>query len=458
MSALPSNPPEPTLKEQGKRLWHPMSSPMLTRDADPLILERGEGVYVWDLQGNRYFDAMSGLWCVNVGHGRPEVKQAILGQLDKLEFHNTFNLMSHPGAIRLAQRITELLSEEGMSRVFFSSGGSDAVETALKIARLYWRLKGHAERTKFFSLKAGYHGMHVGGTSVSGSPMTRAGFGPGLADCYQVDTPDLYRNPWTQNPEELGEICASILEREIQHQKPDTVAAFIAEPVIGIGGVIVPPPNYWPLVRKICDKYSILLIADEVVSGFGRTGSMSGSRGWGVKPDIMCLAKGLTSGYIPMGATAVGATVAELIESSPPPGGLLLHGYTYSGHPVAAAAALACLDIVERENLPGNAREVGGYLLERLQTLKPYPHVGDIRGKGLMIAIDLVEDRKTKIPLAPQSTFGPQIGRIAGQHGVLVRSVASLIILSPPLVSTKAHMDELVRGLEAAFSQVDGRP
>jgi adenosylmethionine-8-amino-7-oxononanoate aminotransferase len=252
----------------------------------------------------------------------------------------------------------------------------------------------------------------------------------------------------------LGEICAGILDREIQQQKPETVAAFIAEPVLGIGGVIVPPPNYWPRIREICDKYEILLVADEVVSGFGRTGSMSGSRGWNVKPDIMCLAKGLTSGYIPMGATAANERVAKVVESVPPPEGMLMHGYTYSGHPVAAAAALACLDIVEREDLPGNARTVGSYMLDKLQVLKKYPHVGDVRGKGLMAAIELVEDKKSKAPLQPNSTIGIDVGRTAGQNGVLVRCVGNLIILSPPLISTKAHVDLLVDALEKGFAEV----
>jgi putrescine---pyruvate transaminase len=455
MSAVSSNVLLETLKQHSQSQWHPMSSPMLNRKLEELVIERGEGVYVWDINGTRYFDAMSGLWCVNVGHGRSEVKAAIVAQLDKLEFHNTFGTMNHPGAIRLAERITQLLSTEEMKRVFFSSGGSDAVETAIKLARQYWRVQGRAERVKFISLRTGYHGMHIGGTSLSGSPLSRAAFGPGLADCYQVETPHLYRNPWTRDAEELGEICAALLEREIQHQKPDTVAAFIAEPVIGIGGVIVPPRNYWPRVREICDKYGVLLIADEVVSGFGRTGAVTGSRGWGVKPDIMCLAKGLTSGYIPMGATTVNAKVADAIEAAPPPAGMLMHGYTYSGHPVAAAAALACLDIVEKENLPENAATVGQYLLEGLQTLHRFAHVGDIRGKGLMVAIELVENKKTHVPLSPTSPFGQQIGRAAGQHGALVRSVGNLIILSPPLISTRNHIGELLKALEAAFTAVD---
>jgi putrescine---pyruvate transaminase len=457
MSAVPSQAPTHAIKEQSQYLWHPMSSPMLNRKTEELVIERGEGVYVWDTEGNRYFDAMSGLWCVNVGHNRPEVKQAIVAQLDKLEFHNTFSAMSHPGAIRLAQRITQLLATEDMQRVFFSSGGSDAVETALKLARQYWRIKGRADRIKFLSLKAGYHGMHIGGTSVSGNPMTRAAFGPGLPDCYQIDTPHLYRNPWTNDPQELGEICAGILEREIQHQKPETVAAFIAEPVIGIGGVIVPPPNYWPRVREVCDRYEVLLIADEVVSGFGRTGAMCGSRGWGVKPDLMCLAKGLTSGYVPMGATAVNGKVAEVVENAPPPGGMLFHGYTYSGHPVAAAAALACLDVVEKEKLPNNAAQVGRHMLERLQVLNQFTHVGNVRGKGLMAAVELVEDKKTKVPLAFGSPLGEQLGRIARQNGALVRCVGNLVILSPPLISTQAQIDDLVDALESAFKAVDTR-
>ena len=443
------------LQEQARSMWHPMSSPMLTQKQSPLIITRGEGVYVWDAEGNRYFDAMSGLWCVNVGHRRPEVVQAIVDQLNQLEYHNSFNDMTHPKAILLAGKITRLLAEDGMQRVIFSSGGSDAVETALKIARQYWRLKGQASRTKFIALNNCYHGMHFGGTALNGAPLSRTAFGPTLPDCFHIDVPHLYRNPWTQDSAALGEICAGVLEREIIGQNPDTVAAFIAEPVLGIGGVIVPPANYWPLVRQVCDKYGVLLIADEVVTGFGRSGAMSGSRGWGVKPDLMCLAKGLTSGYIPMGATAVSGKVAEVFESVPPPQGLLMHGYTYSGHPVAAAAALACLDIVEKEDLPKNAGVVGAHMLDGLQELRSFAHVGDVRGKGLMAAIELVEDKKSKAPLAPTAKFGYEVAAIARQQGALVRAVNGLLILSPPLISTKSDVEGLVNALLTAFTKVD---
>lgn len=443
------------LERDTKFMWHPMASPMITHGQVPLIVERGEGVNIWDAEGNKYFDAMSGLWCVNVGHGRKEIKRAIVEQLDQLEFHNTFLNMTHPKAIELSKQIIGMLSGEDMQRVFFSSGGSDAVESALKIARMYWRLQGQAQRTKFIALTNAYHGMHFGGTALNGSPPSRTAAGPALADCYHVDSPHLFRNPWTSDAEELGEICAGMLERAILNQNPDTVAAIIAEPVQGIGGVIVPPANYWPRVREICDKYGILLIADEVVTGFGRTGSMSGSRGWGVKPDIMCLAKGLTSGYIPMGATALGSRVVEAFENTPPPQSLVLHGYTYSGHPVAAAAGLASLQIVEREGLPANAAEVGAYMIEGLQKMRRYAHVGDVRGKGLMAAIELVADRKTLAPLPMTASFGGEISRVCRENGALVRAVGSLLIFSPPLISTKADIDILLGALEAAFSTLD---
>ena len=443
------------LREQARYLWHPVSSPMLTQKQPPLMIARGEGAYVWDVQGNRYFDAMGGLWCVNVGHRRPEVIRAITEQLYQLEYHNSFVDMTHPAAVRLASTIVGLLSEEGMRRVFFSSGGSDAVETALKLARQFWRLKGQPTRTKFIALNHGYHGMHFGGTALNGTPSIRTAIGPTVADCYHIDAPHMYRNPWTKDPAELGQICAGILERQILSQNPDTVAAFIAEPIMGIGGVIVPPDNFWPLAREVCDKYDVLLIADEVVTGFGRSGSMSGSRGWNVKPDLMCLAKGLTSGYIPMGATAVSAKVAEAFESTPPPQGLLLHAYTYSGHPVAAAAALACLDIVVKDDLPANAQVVGSYMQDGLKEFLSFEHVGDVRGKGLMAAIELVDDRRSKRPLGPTSRLGYEVGSVARQNGALIRAVGSLLIFSPPLISTRADIDVLLNALRTAFNQVD---
>jgi adenosylmethionine-8-amino-7-oxononanoate aminotransferase len=263
------------------RFWHPMLHPNEMKQREPIRIVRGDGCHVFDDQGRKLVDGVAGLWNVNVGHNRPEIKQAIVSQLDELEYFQLFDGISHPRAEELSATIIDMLKQEDMARVSFSSGGSDAVETALKLARQYWRVSGQPDRTKFISLKQGYHGVHFGGASVNGNTVFRRSYEPLLPGCFHVETPWLYRNPFTEDPEELAQICAQMLEREILFQSPDTVAAFIAEPIQGAGGVIVPPASYWPLIRAVCDKYGVLLIADEIVTGFGRSGSMFGSRLWG---------------------------------------------------------------------------------------------------------------------------------------------------------------------------------
>lgn len=433
--------------------WHPMADPRAAEQSSPLVFERAEGVYIYDTEGKQYLDSQGGLWCVNVGHGREEVKQAINAQLEKLPYYTTFGDTSNLPVIELAERLVRMLAPEDMRRVFFSSGGSDANETALKLARQYWKLSGEAQRSKFISLKQGYHGVHFGGTSIGGQMFLRSMYEPVLPGCFQVDTPWLYRNPWSDDPEELGKICADLLEREILHQGPHTVAAFIAEPVQGAGGVIVPPDNYWPLVREVCDKYGVLLIADEVVTGFGRSGSMFGCRGWGVKPDIMCLAKGINSGYIPLGATVVNERVRQAWDSEHPLAAIL-HGYTYSGHPLACAAANAALQIVEDEDLPANAARVGSYCLAKLKNeLAHYDFVGDIRGKGLMMAIELVTDKTSKESFMPGDPFLDLLQELTRREGLLIRNVGSNLIISPPLVFSKENVDELADILVVVFDK-----
>ena len=273
-----------------------------------------------------------------------------------------------------------------------------------------------------------------------------------MPNFFQVETPYLYRNPWTADPDALAEICANDLEREILHQGPDTVAAFIAEPVQGAGGLIVPPASYWPRLREICDRYGVLLIADEVVTGFGRTGSLFGARGWGVAPDVMVLAKGINSGYVPLGATAISERIAAAWEREHPLAAIM-HGYTYSGHPLACAAALACQKIVRDEDLAGNAARVGAYFLEQLQALQDkHPAIGDVRGKGLMLGIECVKDRASKTPFAPNDPFSARVAREAAARGALIRCNAGKIILSPPLVIDRAFVDETVAILDAAFA------
>ena len=434
--------------------WHPMLHPNEMQHRPPIRIVRGDGCYVYDDEGHRLVDGVAGLWNVNVGHNRKEVKAAITAQLDELEYFQLFDGISHPRAEELSRVLHEMLAPEGMVRVVYSSGGSDAVETALKLARQYWKLEGQPDRTKFISLKQGYHGTHFGGASVNGNTVFRRNYEPLLPGCFHVETPWLYRNPFTDDPEKLGRICADLLEREIIFQSPDTVAAFIAEPIQGAGGVIVPPANYWPLVREVCDRHGVLLIADEIVTGFGRSGSMFGCRGWGVKPDIMCLAKGISSGYIPLGATAVNERVARAFSKDQTFTGAIMHGYTYAGHPVACAAALASLKIVRDERLPENAARQGDYLMTKVKPFaERYSAVGDVRDKGLMIALDLVKDKKTREPIDPMGGYANRVAALARAAGALVRPVGTKIILSPPLVFQAQHVDALVAALESAFHE-----
>ncbi|HVO47974.1 MAG TPA: aminotransferase class III-fold pyridoxal phosphate-dependent enzyme [Steroidobacteraceae bacterium] len=430
--------------------WHPMQHPR--QDRAPLRIVRADGCYVQDDRGRQLVDGSAGLWNVNVGHNRPEVKAAIAAQLDELEFFQLFNGIGHPRAEELSRVLHEMLAPEGMERFVYSSGGSDAVESALKLARQYWKLQGQADRTKFISLRHGYHGTHFGGASVTGNPVFHRHYEPLLPGCFHVETPWLYRNPFTTDPLELGRICAELLEREIIAQGPDTVAAFIAEPVLGAGGVIVPPANYWPLIRAVCDRHGVLLIADEVITGFGRSGALFGCRGWGVKPDILCLAKGISSGYIPLGATALGKPIADAFEQNTTSAGAVMHGYTYAGHPVACAAAIASLRIVREEDLPANAALQGKALLELLKPFEDrFEAVGEVRGKGLMIALDLVKDRNTREPLDPRAGYAALVASLTREEGAIVRAVGSMIILSPPLVFRELHVEALANALDRAF-------
>ncbi|MEJ2625663.1 MAG: aminotransferase class III-fold pyridoxal phosphate-dependent enzyme [Pseudolabrys sp.] len=445
------------IREQNTRhQFHPMIHPLLSRQHPPQIIMSGAGVYVTDIDGKTYLDGLGGLWNVNVGHNRPEVKKAIVEQMDRICYYSSFAGTATAPSIELSAKIVSMAAEEDMSKVLFSANGSDAVETALKLARQYWKLAGEPLRTKFISLKQGYHGVHLGGVSVNGSTYYRATYEPLVPGCFQIDSPWPYRNPWTEDPEELAAIVAKLLEREIVYQGPHTVAAFIAEPVQGAGGVIVPPASFWPKVREVLDRHGVLLISDEVVTGFGRTGSMFGARGWGVKPDIMCLAKGLSAGYIPMGATAISERLASAWYSDVTPDGFVMHGYTATGHPLGCAAALAVLDIVESENLPANAAKQGARLLEGLTPLpKLSSIVGEVRGKGLMVGVDLVSDKDTRKPLDPASGKADIIAAYAREEGVIARPAGSTIILSPPLVIGKTEVDKIVDALTAAFTRFE---
>ena len=434
--------------------WHPMNNQNAVQANPPLIIDGGDGVYIKDIDGKQYLDCQGGLWCVNAGHGRKEIIDATKSQLDKLQYYTLFPGSTNSPSIELSTMLTETLAVENMTKAFFTSGGSDSIETAIKVIRQYWKLQGQADRTKIFSFKYGYHGVHFGGLSAGGHPAWKRAYEPLLPGFYQVDVPYLYRNDFTDDHEELGQICLRNLEKEILHQGPDTVAALIAEPVLGAGGVIIPPASFWPGLRALCDKYDLLLVADEVITGLGRSGALFGCRGWGVKPDIITLAKGLTSGYIPLGACMINEKVESTWQQDSPLS-VWMQGYTYSGHPVACAAGIAALKLCSSEGHADNAREVGDYLLQRLLKLKDqFPVIGDIRGKGLMLAIEMVKDRGTKEPFEPTDEYPPLVSGACEARGVIIRCIVNKLIISPPLIFTKEHADVLADTLEDAFKSV----
>ncbi|MCP1845821.1 putrescine aminotransferase [Bradyrhizobium sp. USDA 4524] len=439
-------------------LVYPFANASFMAKNPPLCLERGDGVYVFDERGKSYLDGQGGLWNVNVGHGRPEIKQAIVDQLEKLSYYSMFGGTTTLPPVELAELMCRLAEKEGMRRVFFSSGGSEAVEAAIKLARQYWRLSGHPERFKFISLRLAYHGVTLGALSLNGRAAHREQYEPLLPGFYQVESPHLYRNPFTSDTAELGRRCADLLEREIIYQGAGSVAAFIAEPIQGAGGVVVPPPNFWPLVRQVCDRHGVLLISDEVVTGFGRSGSMFGCRAFGVAPDVMTFAKGINSGYVPLGATMINERVAQAFETeddSEYTPRAFMHGNTYAGHPLACAAAIANLRIVEQEDLASNAKEVGAYFLDRLKEMATrHPHIGDVRGKGLMIGIELVADKESKRSFDLSERFGARIWERCVENGVLLRNVADTFIISPPLTLKKEHVDVMVDVFDQAISSV----
>ncbi|MCP4319430.1 MAG: aminotransferase class III-fold pyridoxal phosphate-dependent enzyme [Hyphomicrobiales bacterium] len=442
------------LKENNaKFLWHPMGHPGQLRTNTPTIITGASGVRIKDIDGHETIDAVGGLWNVNLGYSCQPVKQAIAGQLDALPYYSAFAGTSNNAAIELSYELQEWFGSDGLTRAFFTSGGSDSVETALRLARQYHKVRGDLGRTKFLSLKKGYHGTHMGGASVNGNNRFRTAYEPLLPGCFHIPAPYTYRNPFNESdPERLADLCAQVLADEIAFQGPETIAAFIMEPVLGAGGIIPPHESFMPKVRDICTKNGILLIADEVITGFGRTGDWSGSRHWGVKPDMMCLAKAITNGYFPFGAVMITNEVAETFEYDKTGTANIGHGYTYSAHPVGAAAALACLAETKRLDVAENAAARGSEIFEGVQQLmKNHALVGDVRGgHGLMTAVELVADRESKTPV--DKAVASQVARTAYENGVMVRVSGHNILLSPPLIIGSEDIQGILSGLDAGLS------
>lgn len=425
--------------------------------SEVVVVSHASGMKVTDQRGREFLDAGGGLWCMNVGYGRKSIADVAAEQIAKLPYFHSFSNFSNEPMIRLAVRLVRL-APPGMSRVVFASSGSEANDTQIKIVRRYNNLLGRPAKKKIIARLSSYHGSTVAAGSLSGLPMMHRTFDlpiPGIM--HTLDT-DYHRRPdEIKAPEQFTNYLIDSLTQLIEAERPETVAAFIAEPVCGSGGVLVPPPGYFPEIKKVLDHYDILMIADEVITGFGRTGSWFASPDLGLQPDLMSIAKGLTSGYFPMSACLISAKVADVLYADKSSSATFAHGFTWSGHPVGAAIAHANLDIMERENLPGNAAAVGSYLMRRIQErLGDHPLVGEIRGKGLLIGLELDADRATRRPFADTQLVGGILARACFQEHLLVRGGHGRVLaaLAPPLIATTADADEIVARLARALDRV----
>ena len=436
-------------------LWAPFTQMGDLSDEEPVVMVSGKGAQVTDSRGRTFIDVHGALWLANAGFGRTEIVEAAYEQMKKLSFFPSFDGMSHQAAVSLARRLVKLTESLGMGRIFFSCGGSEAVETALKMAWQYWNLKGKPRKHKIIARRRAYHGVTMGALAANGLTSNRQLFEPLVPGFRHIPPPYCYRCPYELSRDSCSLQCARELEKTIEFEDPDTVAAFIGEPVMGAGGVIVPPDGYWQEIQRICREYDILLIADEVITGFGRTGKLFGCQHWGVQPDIMVFAKALTSGYLPLGATAAREELWEVCLGKQGEGREFRHGNTFAGHAAACAAAAANLDIIEREGLVEQAHSKGHYLLERLQELYRMPVVGNVDGLGLLARVELVSDKDTKLPFAPPGHIGRAVHQGLLKRGIILRALGDVLSLSPPLVITQAEIDEVVDNLGEVIQDVN---
>lgn len=404
------------------------------------IITRADGVYIYDADDNKILDGMSGLWCVNAGYGRDELVEAAANQLRELPYYNSFFQCAHPPSIELSRMLMEITQPQ-FNRVFYTGSGSESIDTMIRMVRRYWDLLDQPERQFIISRENAYHGSTVAGASLGGmKPMHEQG--GTLGGIAHIEQPYWFGSDRTLAPDEFGLQTARALERKIEELGAERVAAFVAEPIQGAGGVIIPPDTYWPEIQKICDDYGILLVTDEVICGFGRLGEWFGADYYGVKPDLMTFAKGVTSGYLPLGGVMVGDRVGDVLIDK---GGEFYHGYTYSGHPASCAVAIENIHIMQREKLIERVRDdIGPYLQEKWHTLAEHPIVGETRMVGLMGALELVENKETL------ERFDEDIGAgtICRDHlvnnGLVMRAVGESIVTAPPLVLTHEEADELV--------------
>jgi putrescine aminotransferase len=444
------------LPEMDRRhLIHPLHHPK--DHANAKIFTRGEGAMLHTSDGKTYIDGLSALWNVNIGHGRKELAAAASAQMEKLAYASAYAGFSNEPAIRLAEKIVSL-SYSNMAAAYFTTGGAESNESAFKFARYYWKRMGKPEKVKIISRRYGYHGVTMAAMSATSLPGYQKMFGPLVPEFFQVAPPYPYRWPGNGDP---GIGAADAVEDAINEHGADTIAAIIAEPVMGAGGVIVPSPTYFPRLREICDRHGVLLIADEVITGFGRTGKWFALGHWGVEPDLMSFAKGVTSGYLPLGGVMISKRIHQAIEDAPMDE-KFMHAATYSGHPVCCAVGLANIDIIERDGLVERAAVQGDRFRAGLETLLSLPSVGEVRGIGMLAGIELVEDKGSK---KPALGLGGKVVAEAGKRGLIMRqrggadgppASGDTLCLAPPLMTPEATLDRIVQIVGESIEAASG--
>lgn len=431
---------------------HPFTDHNALAECGARVMVKGDGIWLWDSEGNKILDGMSGLWCVNIGYGRTSMCDAVYKQMQQLPFYNSFFNTTNVPAVQLAALLVEI-SPPQFNHVFFTGSGSESNDTIVRMVRRFWELKGQPERHVIISRNNAYHGSTIAGASLGGMAGMHAQGGPMVPGIVHIGQPSYLEGGHGMTEDEFGLVAAGWLEERIRELGPDNVAAFIGEPVQGAGGVIIPPKTYWPEIQRICDKYGILLIADEVICGFGRLGAWFGSELMGIKPDLIAFAKGVTSGYIPLGGVLVGDRVADVLTGE---GGDFNHGFTYSGHPVACAAALENIRIILDEDLVRKvAQDTGPYLKEKFGALADHALVGYADSLGFVAGLNLVR-RKGKtvhdnLVFDGDDGIGMTCRGYMFDHGIIMRAVGDRMIIAPPLVMTRAEIDEMVGRIRAAL-------
>ena len=424
----------------GKHHLHPFTDHRALMEKGTRVITNADGVYLWDSDGNKILDAMAGLWCINVGYGRKELADTAYEQLRELPYYNNFFQTTHPPAIELSKILVDI-SPSQFNHIFFTNSGSEAIDTVVRMVRYYWALEGKPEKTVIISRENAYHGSTVAGSSLGGMKLMHEQGGI-LTDIEHIAQPYWFGNGGKLSPDEFGIKIAKDLEARIKKIGESRIAAFIGEPVQGAGGVIIPPETYWPEIQRICDKYGILLIADEVICGFGRLGEWFGSDYFSIHADLMPIAKGMSSGYLPIGGLMVGDRVANTLIDK---GGDFNHGFTYSGHPAACAVALKNICILKEENIIDTVKnETSPYLQKRWLELGSHPLVGEARGVGMVGALELVKNKETKEGFPEKQNVGMVCRDFCFNNGLVMRAVADTMIISPPLIISNDEIDDLI--------------